>query len=148
LFLPPSLSGGKGEMSAEGTENRVPLMPSLTHLAPGLRAYRSDRTSPSPGALRRIMHLGDTVNLIRKITNEVLPVELIEVLSRQRTPAVVVRWKSDRARYKLDLEKNAVLAIDATTSHRHHMKVWYTISEEHRIALTQLFWDQRKTGRK
>ncbi len=94
------------------------------------------------------MQLGDTVNLIRKISNEVLPVELIEVLSRQRTPAVVVRWKSDRARYKLDLEKNLVLAIDATQRSREAMRQWYTISEEHRIALTRLFWDTRKKGSK
>lgn len=94
------------------------------------------------------MQLGDTVNLIRKISNEVLPVELIEVLDRNKTPAVVVRWKSDRARYKLDLEKNLVLAIDATTNHRQAMRVWYTISEEHRISLIRLFWDKRKKGRK
>ncbi len=91
------------------------------------------------------MQLGDTVNLIRKISNEVLHVELVEVLSGQRTPTVVVRWKSDRAKYKLDLDKNLVLAIDATANHRQQMRVWYTISEDHRIALTRLFWDTRKT---
>jgi len=94
------------------------------------------------------MRLGDTVNLIRKISNEVLPVELIEVLVRSKTPAVVVRWKSDRARYKLDLDKNLVLAIDATPRSRQAMKVWYSISEEHRKALTELFWDMRKKGPK
>lgn len=92
------------------------------------------------------MQLGDTVHLIRKISKEVLPVELVEVLANQRTPVVVVRWKSDRAKYKLDLEKNLVLAIDATTSHRQAMRVWYEISEEHRIALTDLFWKTRKNG--
>jgi len=94
------------------------------------------------------MQVGDTVNLVRKISNEILPVELVEVLSRTRSPAVVVRWKSDRARYKLDLDKNLVLAIDATASHRQSMRVWYTISEAHRKALTELFWDTRKKGRK
>ena len=94
------------------------------------------------------MQLGDTVNLIRKISNEVLEVELVEILAGQRLPMVVVRWKSDRAKYKLDLEKNLVLAIDATANHRQAMRSWYTISEEHRIALTRLFWDMRKTGRK
>lgn len=109
---------------------------------------RSDRTSPLPGAERNIMQLGDTVNLVRKISNEVLPVELIEVLHRSKTPAVVVRWKSDRARYKLDLDKNLVLAIDATQRSRETMRAWYSISEEHRIALTKLYWDTRKKGRK
>lgn len=94
------------------------------------------------------MQLGDTVNLVRKISNEVLRVELVEVLDRTKTPAVVVRWKSDRARYKLDLEKNLVLAIDATSNHRQQMRVWYSISEDHRIALTKLFWDMRKKVRK
>lgn len=91
------------------------------------------------------MQLGDTVNLVRKITHEILAVELVEVLAKQRTPCVVVRWKSDRARYKLDLERNLVLAIDATQSHRQAMRVWYEISEPHRKALTELFWSTRKT---
>jgi hypothetical protein len=94
------------------------------------------------------MQLGDTVHLIRKISNEVLPVELVEVLTKQRQPCVVVRWKSDRARYKLDLERNLVLAIDATQSHRQSMRVWYSISEDHRKALTELFWNTRKKGAK
>lgn len=92
------------------------------------------------------MQLGDTVHLIRKISKEVLPVELIEVLANQRVPVVVVRWKSDRAKYKLDLERNLVLAIDATASHRQSMRVWYEISEEHRKELTELFWKTRKNG--
>lgn len=92
------------------------------------------------------MQLGDTVNLIRKITNELLPVELTRVLTTSSKPAVEVRWKSDRNRYKLDLVKNEVLAIDATQHHRHQMRVWWTISEDHRIALTELFWTMRKKG--
>ena len=92
------------------------------------------------------MQLGDTVHLIRKISKEVLPVELVEVLANQRTPVVVVRWKSDRAKYKLDLERNLVLAIDATSNHRQSMRVWYEISEPHLKALTELFWKTRKEG--
>ena len=92
------------------------------------------------------MQVGDTVHLIRKISKEILHVELVEVLANQKAPAVLVRWKSDRARYKLDLDKNLVLAIDATTSHRQSMRVWYEISEEHRLALTDLFWKTRKNG--
>jgi len=94
------------------------------------------------------MQLGDKVNLVRKYTKEILPVELIEVLHRSPKPAVVVRWKSDRARYKLDLDKGLVLAIDATQHHRQQMRVWYEISEEHRKALTELFWITKKTGAK
>jgi hypothetical protein len=92
------------------------------------------------------MQLGDTVNLVRKITKDILAVELIEVLHRSPRPAVVVRWKSDRARYKLDLDKNEVLAIDATQRHRHQMRIWYEISEEHRKTLTDLFWITKKKG--
>lgn len=92
------------------------------------------------------MQLGDTVHLIRKISKEVLPVELVEVLTKQKTPAVVVRWKSDRARYKLDLERNLVMAIDATTNHRQSMRVWYEVAEEHRQALIELFFKSRKKG--
>lgn len=94
------------------------------------------------------MQLGDTVNLIRKITHEVLPVELTRVLTTSSKPAVEVRWKSDRARYKLDLDKNEVLAIDATQHHRQQMRVWYTISEPHRKELTELFWNERRKGKR
>lgn len=93
------------------------------------------------------MQIGDTVNLVRKISNEVLHVELTQVLTKTSTPAVEVRWRSDRHRYKLDLDKNLVLAIDATANHRQSMRVWYSISEEHRKALTELFWNMRKKGR-
>ena len=93
------------------------------------------------------MQIGATVNLVRKISGEVLPMELTEVLVKSAGPAVVVRWKSDRHRYKLDLVKGEVLAIDCTQDHRQSMRSWYTISEEHRLALTELYWAQRKKGR-
>lgn len=94
------------------------------------------------------MQVGDTVNLVRKYTGHVLDCELVEVLWRTPKPAVVVRWKSDRARYKLDLDKNLVLAIDATAHHRQSMRVWWEISEAHRKALTELFWETRRKGKK
>lgn len=90
------------------------------------------------------MQIGDTVNLIRKITGEVLAVELREVLSNGSKPAVEVRWKSDRYRYRLDLVKDEVIAIDATQDHRQKMKLWYTISSTHRKELTDLFWSHKK----
>jgi hypothetical protein len=93
------------------------------------------------------MQIGDTVNLVRKITNEILPMQLTAVLSKAPSPMVEVRWKSDRYRYKLDIDKNLVLAIDSTNDHRQSMRVWYTISEDHRRALTELFWNVRKTGK-
>lgn len=92
------------------------------------------------------MQIGDTVNLVRKITGEILPVTLTEVLSKSAKPAVEVRWKSDRHRYKLDLVKNEVLAIDCTHDHRQSMRSWYTINEEHRKELIELYWKQRKGG--
>jgi hypothetical protein len=90
------------------------------------------------------MQIGNTVNLVRKITGEVLPVTLTEVLTKSKSPAVEVRWKSDRHRYKLDLVKNEVLAIDCTPDHRQSMRAWYMISEEHRLSLTELYWDMRR----
>ena len=93
------------------------------------------------------MQIGDSVNLVRKITGELLPVTLTEVLIKAATPAVVVRWKSDRHRYKLDLVKNEVLGIECTPDHRQSMRAWYTVSEDHRKALTELYWDARKKGR-
>jgi hypothetical protein len=94
------------------------------------------------------VQIGDVVNLVRKITGELLPVTLMEVLVTSKGPAVEVRWRSNRHRYKLDLVKNEVLAIECTQDHRQSMRAWYTISEEHRIALTDMYWSQRKTGKK
>ena len=94
------------------------------------------------------MQVGDSVKLIRKITGEPLMMELTEVLVTGKRPMVEVMWKPDRSRYKLDLEKNEVLAIDASQRHRHAMKIWYSISEADKIALTELFWNLRKTRRK
>ncbi len=95
------------------------------------------------------MQVGETVNLVRRITGEVLPVTLILVLVKSANPAVEVQWKSTRHRYKLDLKTNEVLAIDATPNHRQTMRTWYTISEGHLKALTDLYWSERKTrGRK
>ncbi len=98
------------------------------------------------------MQIGDTVNLVRKITGELLPVELTEVLVRSPTPAVEVRWPvgaaSNRYTYKLDLVKGEVLAIDATLNHRQTMRIWYRINETDKAALTELFWSKRKLRRK
>lgn len=93
------------------------------------------------------MQIGDTVNLVRRISGETLPTTLTEVLTSSAVPCVEVRWKSDRYRYKLDLVKGEVLAIDSTVGHRQQMKLWYTISEEHRKALTGLYWEMRKGKR-
>ncbi len=93
------------------------------------------------------MDVGDTVNLIRKITGELLPVELTEVLAKTPNPAVEVRWKSNRHRYKLDLVKNEVLAIDSTIGHRQSMRSWYTVFEDDRVKLVELFWAHRKKRR-
>lgn len=93
------------------------------------------------------MQVGDTVNLIRKITNEVLPVELVEVCGGSSGMSVLVQWKSTRHRYKLDLVKNEVLAVDSTQGHRQSMRAWYSINEEHRKQLTELCI-ARKKGRR
>jgi len=94
------------------------------------------------------MELGDTVKLIRKITHEPLETSLAAVLVASQGPAVEVIWKSNRYRYKLDLVKNEVLAIDSTHSHRQQMRIWYTVAEDDRKALTELYWLERKLQRR
>jgi hypothetical protein len=135
-------------MSAAGTLSPVPSSCGIgcPH-TPGVVGVRLGR-SLLPGAGVTLVQVWDTVNLIRRISGEVLPVTLTDVLITSKGPAVEVRWKSNRYRYKLDLVKNEVLAIDSTHDHRQSMRAWYTISEEHRIALTELYWAQRKTGKK
>lgn len=90
------------------------------------------------------MQIGDTVNLVRRITGELLPVELTKVLVETNHPTVEVRWKTDRHRYKLDLDSGVVSAIDSTAHHRQQMRAWYTISEDHKSQLIELFWFMRK----
>lgn len=92
------------------------------------------------------MRVGDTVNLVRRITGELLPVTLAEVLVRSSKPSVEVFWKSERNRYKLDLVKDEVLAINMKPDHRQQMRRWYTIAVPDRKALTELFWDMKKKG--
>lgn len=94
------------------------------------------------------MRIGDSVKLVRKITNESLEMELVNFLTKLAQPAVEVRWRSDRHRYKLDLVKNEVLAIDSTQNHRQSMRAWYSISEDHRKQLTEDFWSEKRKGRK
>lgn len=93
------------------------------------------------------MQIGDSVKLVRKITGEVLLVELTHFSTKLAQPAVEVRWKSDRHRYKLDLVKNEVLAIDSTQNHRQSMRAWYLISEDHRKELTENFWNEKRKGK-
>jgi len=97
------------------------------------------------------MKLGDPVKLVRKITGEVLVMKLAEVLTKTSKPAVEVEWRSERAvgrsLYKLDLVKNEVIAIGSSTNSRQSMRAWYTINEEDRKALTELFWNERKRGK-
>ena len=94
------------------------------------------------------MQVGDTVNLVRKITGELLKVELTKVLVNGTKPCVEVQWRSEqavnRSSYKLDLEKNEVLAIDSTPHHRQQMRRWYTVSEDHKKELTELYYYMRK----
>lgn len=93
------------------------------------------------------MQLGDTVNLIHRMNGELMPVELTKILTTSSKPMVEVRWKNDRVRYKLDLDKKEVHAIDATPHRRYLVKAWFAISEDHRIALIDLFWITKKKGR-
>lgn len=94
------------------------------------------------------MQLGDTVNLVRKITNEKLALTLAEVLVHRSKPAVVAYWKSIRNSYMLNLDTNEVLAIDMKPDHRQQMRRWYSIDEDDRKALTELFWATKKGAKK
>lgn len=94
------------------------------------------------------MDIGDTVNLVRKITLEKLPLTLTEVLVHRSKPAVVACWKSIRNSYLLNLDTNEVLAIDMKPDHRQQMRRWYTIDEDDRRALVELFWATKKGAKK
>lgn len=85
---------------------------------------------------------GSTIYLVRKISGEILAVTLDIVLTGAK-PMVEVSWDT-RHRYKLDLVKNEVIALDATTRHRQNMKSWYYIWEPHKMMLTALFWEVKR----
>lgn len=82
--------------------------------------------------------IGETVYLVRKISGHLLEMKLTAV-SIGTVPQVEVEWlKSYKYQYRLDLKKNTVHAIDATTKHKEEMKLWYEVWEPQRLLLIKL----------
>jgi hypothetical protein len=75
-----------------------------------------------PETYDKPMKIGSSVYLVRKISNHVTETTLEEIGEKH------VQVKFDlQHRYKLDLEKNEVIALDATIKHRQEMKQWWTV---------------------
>jgi hypothetical protein len=74
-----------------------------------------------PETYDKPMKVGSSVYLIRKISNHVTETILEEIGEKH----VEVRFNLQH-RYKLDLENNQVIALDATIRHKQEMKLmWY-----------------------
>lgn len=83
--------------------------------------------------------IDDDIYLVRKLSGHVLVMK-IDALITGTKPAIEVYWSRRKAcKYKLELTKNEVLAVDATTKHRNEMKVFWEIYEPHRLALIKLW---------
>lgn len=98
------------------------------------------------------MQTGDWVKLVRKITGEVLVVTLTELLTHSNKPVVEVEWKAERGigveRYRLDLEKNVVSAVDGSQRYKASIRAWWLIDEDDRKQLLDTYWAARKNRRK
>jgi hypothetical protein len=86
-----------------------------------------------PETYDKPMKIGSSVYLVRKISNHVTEMILEEIGERY----VEVRFNLQN-RYKLDLEKNEVIAIDATVRHRQEMKAWFVCWEPQRLTLLKM----------
>jgi hypothetical protein len=86
-----------------------------------------------PETYDKPMKIGSSVYLVRKISNHVTEMILEDIGER----CVEVRFNLQN-RYRLELEKNEVVAIDATIKHRQDMKAWWTIWEPQRITLLKM----------
>jgi hypothetical protein len=86
-----------------------------------------------PETYDKPMKVGSSVYLIRKISNHVTETILEEIGEKH----VEVRFNLQN-RYKLDLENNQVIALDATVKHRQDMKAWWTIWQPQRDTLLKM----------
>jgi hypothetical protein len=96
-----------------------------------------------PETYDKPMKVGSSVYLVRKISNHVTETILEEIGERY----VEVRFNLQN-RYKLDLEKNEVIALDATIKHRQDMKAWWTIWEPQRLTLLKMCKSQKTDTKK
>lgn len=87
--------------------------------------------------------IGDTIFLVRKISNHLLETKLI-AFSLGEIPQVEVEWsKSSKYQYRINLKENTVHAIDATAKHKQEMRLWYEVWEPHRLLLITLCKENR-----
>ncbi len=94
------------------------------------------------------LNLGDTVYLVRKLSGHVLVTQLVAV-AKLGKPQAEVEWVNQRCfKYKLVLEANQVIALDASPKHRSEMLRLWEVWEPHRELLKKLFYDTRQKARK
>ncbi len=92
--------------------------------------------------------VGATVYLIRKLSGHVLETELVAV-AKLGKPVVEVEWLNQRSfKYKLMLEENQIIALDASQKHRSDMLRLWEIWEPHRELLKRLVYETRRKARK
>jgi hypothetical protein len=92
-----------------------------------------------PETYDKRIKVGSTIYLVRKLSGHILEMELTAV-GNKGSAAVEVRWLTNhRYVYKLDLESNQVVALDATPKHRQEMKSLWMIWEPHRKLLKEYF---------
>jgi hypothetical protein len=96
-----------------------------------------------PETYDKPMKVGSSVYLIRKISNHVTETILEEIGDRY----VEVRFNLQN-RYKLDLEKNEVIALDATVKHRQEMKLMWYVWIPQRETLLKMCQSQKKDTKK
>jgi hypothetical protein len=96
-----------------------------------------------PETYDKPMKVGSSVYLVRKISNHVTEMILEEIGERY----VEVRFNLQN-RYKLDLEKNEVIALDATIKHRQEMKLMWTIWLPQRETLLKMCKSQKTDTKK
>lgn len=101
-----------------------------------------------PADFEARLKIGSTVYLVRKISGHIVECELTAI-GKQGTPKAEVRWLNNgRYVYELNLERNEVIAQDATVKHRQEMRLWYTVWEPHRKALNVLFTECLRKNKK
>lgn len=96
-----------------------------------------------PEVYDKPMKVGSSVYLVRKISNHITETVLEEIGDRY----AVVRFNLQN-RYKLDLEKNEVIALDATVKHRQSMKAWYYVWIPQRDTLLKMCQSQKTDTKK
>jgi hypothetical protein len=96
-----------------------------------------------PETYDKPMKIGSSVYLVRKISNHVTETILEEIGERY----VEVKYDNNH-RYKLDLEKNEVIALDSTIKHRQEMKLMWSVWNPQRETLLKMCKSQKTDTKK